>query len=142
MSPSIIFVKLCFNGLPFGSTKVQRKMNDTIVSYTVPRIAKISMDTSPCPSSMWIFSSQYILKGLWSGQTPAGGCVGLCRYCSGLFAAWGGQSCPAVKVHLSPCEGLGSAARKLGMCALPPRDRVPCPTQWKDGLVQKRQRAG
>lgn len=55
MSPNIIFVKLHSNGLPFGSTKVQRKMNGTIVSHTVPGIAGISMDTSPCPSFMWIF---------------------------------------------------------------------------------------
>lgn len=75
-SRNTIFVKLHFHGIPSSSTKIQRKMNDIIVSHIMTGRAEISTDTSPCPNSKSIFFCQHILKGIWVGQVAAGAWVG------------------------------------------------------------------
>lgn len=75
-STSIIVVKLHFHRLPASSTRIQRKMNDIIVSHIMTGIAEISADTSSCPNSKWIIFCQHIWKGRRFGQVAAGACVG------------------------------------------------------------------
>lgn len=75
MSTSIIFVKLHFHGLPSSSTKIQRKVSDTIRSHIMTRIAEISTDTSPCPNSKWIFFASTFWRGYGLAKLLLG-CVG------------------------------------------------------------------